>query len=164
MNRIVSLLCCNSFALCSKSFDCCGNGELSWFSYRWSWRSYLVYRRCSSLLRLQFRSFCLQVRIPFYLCISCFGICIRSCNLHITTMNFWPKFTKLRAQSSTPTNYFISFGWLGEQAWFFRVLLIAQLDPGDIFEHAVVLSVKMEDQDAFERHFLQLKSYYTDTR
>lgn len=35
---------------------------------------------------------------------------------------------------------------------------------GDIFEHAVVLSVKMEDQDAFERHFLQLKSYYTDTR
>jgi len=34
----------------------------------------------------------------------------------------------------------------------------------DIFEHAVVLSVKMEDQDAFERHFLQLKSYYTDTR
>jgi 26S proteasome regulatory subunit N12 len=40
----------------------------------------------------------------------------------------------------------------------------SQLDPGDIFEHAVVLSVKMEDQDAFERHFLQLKSYYTDTR
>nr|XP_024401401.1 26S proteasome non-ATPase regulatory subunit 8 homolog A-like isoform X1 [Physcomitrium patens] len=35
---------------------------------------------------------------------------------------------------------------------------------GDILEHAVVLSVKMEDQDAFERHFLQLKSYYTDTR
>jgi len=34
----------------------------------------------------------------------------------------------------------------------------------DIFEHAVVLSVKMEDQDAFERDFLQLKSYYTDTR
>eukprot|EP00252_Welwitschia_mirabilis_P012339 TRINITY_DN2735_c0_g1_i1.p1 TRINITY_DN2735_c0_g1~~TRINITY_DN2735_c0_g1_i1.p1 ORF type:complete len:268 (-),score=55.98 TRINITY_DN2735_c0_g1_i1:242-1045(-) len=34
----------------------------------------------------------------------------------------------------------------------------------DIFEHAVVLSVKMEDQDAFERDFLQLKPYYTDTR
>ncbi len=130
MNRIVSLLCCNNFALCSKSFDCCGNGELSWFSYRWSWRSYLVYRRCSSLLRLQFRSFCLQVRIMLYLCISCFGICIRSCNLQITIMNFWPKFTKLRAQSSTPINYFISFGWLGEQAWFFRVLLIANWIQG----------------------------------
>uniref|UniRef100_A0A0D6QVI6 PCI domain-containing protein n=1 Tax=Araucaria cunninghamii TaxID=56994 RepID=A0A0D6QVI6_ARACU len=34
----------------------------------------------------------------------------------------------------------------------------------DIFEHAVVLSVKIEDQDAFERDFLQLKPYYTDTR
>ncbi|KAH9287977.1 hypothetical protein KI387_032094, partial [Taxus chinensis] len=34
----------------------------------------------------------------------------------------------------------------------------------DIFEHAVVLSVKNEDQDAFERDFLQLKPYYTDTR
>ncbi|CAM6095564.1 unnamed protein product [Calypogeia fissa] len=34
----------------------------------------------------------------------------------------------------------------------------------DIFEHAILLSVRTEDQDAFERHFLQLKSYYTDTR
>ncbi|ERN14062.1 hypothetical protein AMTRI_Chr01g111400 [Amborella trichopoda] len=34
----------------------------------------------------------------------------------------------------------------------------------DIFEHAVVLSVKAEDQDAFERDFFQLKPYYTDTR
>ncbi|KAL3687161.1 hypothetical protein R1sor_013470 [Riccia sorocarpa] len=34
----------------------------------------------------------------------------------------------------------------------------------DIFEHAIVLSVKMEDQDAFERHFLQVKPFYTDTR
>lgn len=33
-----------------------------------------------------------------------------------------------------------------------------------IFEHAVVLSVKNEDQEAFERDFLQLKPYYTDTR
>ncbi|MCL7033125.1 hypothetical protein MKW94_003594 [Papaver nudicaule] len=33
----------------------------------------------------------------------------------------------------------------------------------DIFEHAVVLSVKAEDQDAFERDFFQLKPYYTDT-
>ncbi|KAD4888199.1 hypothetical protein E3N88_20272 [Mikania micrantha] len=32
----------------------------------------------------------------------------------------------------------------------------------DIYEHAVVLSVKMEDQDAFERDFFQLKPYYTD--
>jgi 26S proteasome regulatory subunit N12 len=34
----------------------------------------------------------------------------------------------------------------------------------EIFEHAVVLSVKTEDQDAFERDFFQLKPYYTDTR
>ncbi|KAG6397143.1 hypothetical protein SASPL_143308 [Salvia splendens] len=34
---------------------------------------------------------------------------------------------------------------------------------GDIYEHAVVLSVKIEDQDAFERDFCQLKPYYTDT-
>ncbi|KAJ9706267.1 hypothetical protein PVL29_001677 [Vitis rotundifolia] len=33
----------------------------------------------------------------------------------------------------------------------------------DIYEHAVVLSVKTEDQDAFERDFFQLKPYYTDT-
>ncbi|KAK1274805.1 26S proteasome non-ATPase regulatory subunit RPN12A [Acorus gramineus] len=32
----------------------------------------------------------------------------------------------------------------------------------DIYEHAVVLSVKAEDQDAFERDFFQLKPYYTD--
>lgn len=34
----------------------------------------------------------------------------------------------------------------------------------DIYEHAVVLSVKLEDQDAFERDFFQLKPYYTDVR
>ncbi|KAJ6849360.1 26S proteasome non-ATPase regulatory subunit 8-like protein A [Iris pallida] len=33
----------------------------------------------------------------------------------------------------------------------------------DIYEHAVVLSVKTEDQVAFERDFFQLKPYYTDT-
>ncbi|KAE8686398.1 26S proteasome non-ATPase regulatory subunit 8-like protein A [Hibiscus syriacus] len=33
---------------------------------------------------------------------------------------------------------------------------------GEIYEHAVVLSVKIEDQDAFERDFFQLKPYYTD--
>ncbi|PIA61066.1 hypothetical protein AQUCO_00300525v1 [Aquilegia coerulea] len=32
----------------------------------------------------------------------------------------------------------------------------------NIYEHAVVLSVKAEDQDAFERDFFQLKPYYTD--
>uniref|UniRef100_A0A2N9IH87 PCI domain-containing protein n=1 Tax=Fagus sylvatica TaxID=28930 RepID=A0A2N9IH87_FAGSY len=32
----------------------------------------------------------------------------------------------------------------------------------DTYEHAVVLSVKTEDQDAFERDFFQLKPYYTD--
>ncbi|XP_071702975.1 26S proteasome non-ATPase regulatory subunit 8 homolog A-like [Rutidosis leptorrhynchoides] len=32
----------------------------------------------------------------------------------------------------------------------------------DIYEHAVVLSVKMEDQDEFEKNFFQLKPYYTD--
>eukprot|EP00897_Mesotaenium_endlicherianum_P008130 jgi/Mesen1/7345/ME000377S06568 len=34
----------------------------------------------------------------------------------------------------------------------------------DILEHAVVLSVKLKDEVAFERNFLQLKTYYTDTR
>lgn len=38
-------------------------------------------------------------------------------------------------------------------------LLIAR----DIYEQAVVLSVKTEDQDAFERDFFQLKPFYTDT-
>ncbi|KAG0495012.1 hypothetical protein HPP92_006006 [Vanilla planifolia] len=33
----------------------------------------------------------------------------------------------------------------------------------EIYEHAVVLSVKTEDQDAFERDFFQLKPFYTDT-
>ncbi|CAL5439240.1 unnamed protein product [Camellia sinensis] len=36
---------------------------------------------------------------------------------------------------------------------------------GDICEHAVVLSVKIEDQGAFERDFFfQLKPYYTDAQ
>ncbi|XP_040869834.1 uncharacterized protein [Glycine max] len=39
--------------------------------------------------------------------------------------------------------------------WFFKL-------PGDIYEHAIVLGVKNEDQDAFERDFFQLKPYYTD--
>ncbi|CAL5437827.1 unnamed protein product [Camellia sinensis] len=39
--------------------------------------------------------------------------------------------------------------------------LLSQLKR-DIYEHAVVLSVKFEDQDAFERDFFQLKPYYTD--
>ncbi|GMQ05866.1 hypothetical protein CsSME_00050702 [Camellia sinensis var. sinensis] len=34
----------------------------------------------------------------------------------------------------------------------------------DIYERAVVLSVKIEDQDAFERDFFQLKPYYTDAQ
>ncbi|XP_073353403.1 26S proteasome non-ATPase regulatory subunit 8 homolog A [Aegilops tauschii subsp. strangulata] len=33
----------------------------------------------------------------------------------------------------------------------------------EIYEQAVILSVKMEDQDAFERDFCQLKPYYMDT-
>lgn len=47
------------------------------------------------------------------------------------------------------------------------VVLTAQLfneSLGDIYEHAVVLSVKMEDQEAFERDFCQLKPYYTDAK
>ncbi|KAJ8768379.1 hypothetical protein K2173_021532 [Erythroxylum novogranatense] len=32
----------------------------------------------------------------------------------------------------------------------------------DIYEHAVLLNVKIGDQDAFERDFFQLKPYYTD--
>jgi len=43
------------------------------------------------------------------------------------------------------------------------ILLLRGNFSGDIYEHAVVLSVKIEDQDAFERDFFQLKPYYTDT-
>ncbi|OAY56322.1 26S proteasome non-ATPase regulatory subunit 8 homolog A [Manihot esculenta] len=32
----------------------------------------------------------------------------------------------------------------------------------DVYEHAVLLSVQIGDQDAFERDFFQLKPYYTD--
>ena len=35
---------------------------------------------------------------------------------------------------------------------------------GNIYEHAVLLSVKVEDQGAFERDFFQLKPYYTDAQ
>ncbi|CAL5442756.1 unnamed protein product [Camellia sinensis] len=38
------------------------------------------------------------------------------------------------------------------------------IERRDIYEHAVVLSVKIEDQDAFERDFFQLKPYYTDAQ
>ncbi|GBG83232.1 hypothetical protein CBR_g36847 [Chara braunii] len=41
-----------------------------------------------------------------------------------------------------------------------RELLLAR----EVLEHAVVLSVRQRDEVAFERHFLQLKTYYTDTR
>lgn len=35
---------------------------------------------------------------------------------------------------------------------------------GEILEHAVLLSVKLQDDAAFERNYLQLRPYYTDTR
>jgi hypothetical protein len=35
---------------------------------------------------------------------------------------------------------------------------------GDVFEQAVLLSVKARDDAAFERNFAQLKPYYTDAR
>ena len=35
---------------------------------------------------------------------------------------------------------------------------------GDILEQAVFLSVRLQDEAAFERNYLQLKTYYTDTR
>lgn len=43
------------------------------------------------------------------------------------------------------------------------MIAVAGEFSGDIYEHAVVLSVKTEDQDAFERDFFQLKPFYTDT-
>lgn len=33
---------------------------------------------------------------------------------------------------------------------------------GEVLEHAVLLSVKLEDEDSFERNFLQLETYYFD--
>lgn len=35
---------------------------------------------------------------------------------------------------------------------------------GDILEQAVFLSVRLQDEAAFERNYLQLKTYYTDTK
>ena len=35
---------------------------------------------------------------------------------------------------------------------------------GDILEHAVFLSIRLQDDAAFERNYLQLNAYYTDTR
>ena len=35
---------------------------------------------------------------------------------------------------------------------------------GEALELAVILSLKMQDDAAFERNFLQLRTYYTDTR
>ncbi|EIE22372.1 hypothetical protein COCSUDRAFT_37026 [Coccomyxa subellipsoidea C-169] len=41
-----------------------------------------------------------------------------------------------------------------------KELLVAR----DVLEQAVSLSVKLQDEAAFERNYLQLKTYYTDTR
>jgi 26S proteasome regulatory subunit N12 len=38
------------------------------------------------------------------------------------------------------------------------------MGPGDTLESAVLLSVKQEDEAAFERNFLQLRTYYTDAK
>ena len=35
---------------------------------------------------------------------------------------------------------------------------------GAIYEFAVIFSIKVKDQDAFERNFFQLKVFYMDTR
>ena len=35
---------------------------------------------------------------------------------------------------------------------------------GEVLEQAVLLSVRLQDEAAFERNFLQLKTYYTDSR
>jgi len=35
---------------------------------------------------------------------------------------------------------------------------------GDILEQGVLLSVRLQDDAAFERNYLQLRTYYTDTR
>lgn len=35
---------------------------------------------------------------------------------------------------------------------------------GEVLEYAVLLSIKLEDEGAFERNYLQLHSYYLDQR
>ena len=35
---------------------------------------------------------------------------------------------------------------------------------GEVLEQAVLLSVRLQDESAFERNFTQLKTYYTDSR
>lgn len=38
------------------------------------------------------------------------------------------------------------------------------MPSGEVLEQAVLLSVRLQDEAAFERNFLQLKTYYTDSR
>jgi 26S proteasome regulatory subunit N12 len=35
---------------------------------------------------------------------------------------------------------------------------------GEVLEHAVLLSLKQHDEAALERSFVQLKTYYADTK
>lgn len=37
-------------------------------------------------------------------------------------------------------------------------------NAGDILEHAIFLSVMLQNEKEFERNFMQLQTYYTDTR
>lgn len=70
---------------------------------------------------------------------------------------------------SLSSSLLMRFYFLYESLKLWRIFLIMwsfgnwQLS-GDIYEYAVVLSVKTEDQDAFERDFFQLKPYYVDAR
>ena len=47
---------------------------------------------------------------------------------------------------------------------YFFLSLSRSLHTGDILENAVLLSVQLQDEAAFERNFSQLNVYYTDAR
>ena len=59
-------------------------------------------------------------------------------------------------------NIFRSFTFLFYDFPGFEVLFYGC--TGDVYEQGVFLSVKQKDEAAFERNFLQLKTFYTDAR
>lgn len=56
----------------------------------------------------------------------------------------------------------------GVQSLVNRVLRVyihlSSFNAGDILEQAIFLSVLLQNEKEFERNFMQLQTYYTDTR
>jgi hypothetical protein len=42
--------------------------------------------------------------------------------------------------------------------------VVVLLSAGDVYEHAVLVALKSQNEDALESSFTQLKTFYDDTR